>query len=280
MRPSGRNALAEAALNPPLDVLLVDDDPHYLELLSSALARDRRLRTEAAPGADAALERVDAVDCVVVDHSRSVSALELLDGIREREPTLPFVLHASDPPPEVIETLHEDEWTDYQPKGTGPETYGLLARRIRRLANHRRTVAGYRRATAALESLGTAVALVDPDGTITYANRQYATAFEVDRESVVGSHWRERYPADEADRLATDAVPTATDGWRWTGSCACRRADGGTVDVQISLLGLDDGSLVFIVDSPSDEPALTIERAAVSKETESASDAGYESGPE
>ena len=273
MRSSGRDVLLDAALEAPLDVFLVDDNPHYLELLSTALGREPGLSTESAQTAETALERVDAVDCVVVDHSPAVPALELLDAIRERDQTLPFVLHASDPPAAVIEALHEDEWTDYQPKGTGPETYGLLARRIRRLADHRDTVAGYRRAAAALESVGTGVALVDPDGTVTYANRQYATPFDVDRESVVGSHWRERYPADEADRLAADAIPTATDGWRWTGSCACSRADGGTVDVQLSLLGLDDGSLVFIVDSSTEEPALTLERAAVSTETESASDA-------
>ena len=273
MRIPGRDRLTDAAHEPPLDVLLVDDDPHYLELLSTALGREQRLRTETALTADDALDRVGAVDCVVVDDSPAVPALQLLDGIRERDSTLPLVLHASDPPAAVIEAVHEDEWTDYQPKGTGPETYVLLARRIRRLADYRRTVAGYRRSTAALESLGTAVALVDPDGIVTYANRKYATAFDVDRESVVGSHWRERYPDEEADRLAADAVPTATDGWRWTGNCTCRRADGGTVEVQLSLLGLDDGSLVFIVDSPSEEPALTLEQPAASTETERSSDA-------
>lgn len=260
-----------------IDVLLVDDDRRYLELVAIELDRDERLAVTTESNPTDALDRVDEADCVVSDHSMpKTTGLELLEAIRERDPSLPFVLHSGEPPAAVVGSLLDHEWTDYQRKGGGSETFALLARRLRRLVDHRRATAALRRATAGLEAARDGIALVDPDGTVAFANRRYATVLGADREAVIGSHWRERYSDDEADRLAADAIPTAADGWRWTGTCVGR---DDAVEAQTSLVGLDDGSLVFVVDTDpvEDEPAASGTGTA---DREPDSGSGTESGPE
>ncbi len=75
-------------------VLLVDDDPDYLELLRAALERDG-LETEAVDRADAALARLERqpFDAIVVDLVLpSMDGWRLAAAIRERRgPRLPIV---------------------------------------------------------------------------------------------------------------------------------------------------------------------------------------------
>ncbi|MFB6070652.1 MAG: PAS domain S-box protein [Halanaeroarchaeum sp.] len=78
-----------------------------------------------------ALERVDAVDCVVSEMSLpGMDGLDLLAAIRERRPSLPFVLV----PEEGSESLASDAMaagaTDYVPRDAGGPPTGLLANRI------------------------------------------------------------------------------------------------------------------------------------------------------
>ena len=97
-----------------------------------------------------------------------------------------------------------------------------------------------------------AVAVVAPDGTVVFANRRYAAIFDEEIEAVAGTHWHDRHPEATIDRLERRAIPTAVDGWRWTGRCRGRRADGTTFVARTTLLGLDDGRVVFVVEPPDD----------------------------
>lgn len=241
-------ALVERALGSTVDVLLVDDDPHSLDRLATRLDREERLAIATASAAAEALDRLREVDCVVSDYALgATTGLDLLAAIREREASLPFVLHAGEPPAGAVAELLADERTDYQRKDAAPAAVALLARRIRRLVDRGRAIDGLRRTAAGLEATRDGIALAGPDGTVAFTNGRYATTFGVSREAVVGAHWRDRYPDAEADRLAADAIPTATDGWRWTGTGVGRDGGGEPVALRLGIVGLDDGSLVFVV---------------------------------
>lgn len=246
-------ALVDRVHEATVRVLAVDDDPNYLELIATELGRHARFAVATASSVDDALGRLDGVDCVVSDHSMPTTGIEFLARIRERDEGLPFVLHAGEAPERVLDDLLAREWTDFQPKRGGPETFALLARRVSRLVDRRRTAAALRRATAGLEATRDGIAVVEPDGTVAFANGRYATAFGADREAVVGRHWGDRYDGPAVDRIATEAVPTAMDGWRWTGTCVGRDPDGEPVELRTSVVALEDGSLVFVVDPAAAE---------------------------
>ncbi|MFB6077975.1 MAG: GAF domain-containing protein [Halarchaeum sp.] len=83
------------AVDSPLRLLLVDDDPSSLRLLTTHLDRIDDVAVTATTDPDDALEAVDAgaVDCVVSDYAMPErSGLELLAAVRERDERLPFVL--------------------------------------------------------------------------------------------------------------------------------------------------------------------------------------------
>lgn len=127
-----------------------------------------------------------------------------------------------------------------------------LPARARDLVERRRLAALSRRSLASVEFAGEATAIVTPGGEIQFASRSLAVRFGYDYETLPGTDWRALFPDATVDRLESTAIPTVADGWRWTGSCTARRRDGETFPVQLRLGGLEDGSLVFVVESGDD----------------------------
>lgn len=236
----------------PIDVLFVADESARREELAAELERQDRIAVTTGSIADA-IERPNASECVVSDHPTPRAGLEHVQRIREVDDSLPIVLYTAEPTESVLEELFVHDWVDYQPRGAGGDAIAPLARRIRRLVDRRRTDDALRRTAAGLRATQDGIAIVDPDGTVAFANGQYARAFGVDRDRIVGTHWRERYPDAEAARLATDAIPAAAEGWRWTGRCAGLDGSGDRVTVQTSIVGMPDGSLVFVVEPSAPE---------------------------
>ena len=75
--------------------------------------------------------------------------------------------------------------------------------------------------------------------------------FGADRDALCGTVWQTLFTDDCVERLEATAIPTVADGWRWTGSCTGLRGSGEPFDVRVRLGGLEDGSLVFGVDTPA-----------------------------
>lgn len=221
----------------------VDDDRNRL---TAALAGDDGVEVESVATSTAALVDLEAVDCVVSGHELpETDGLELLAAIREREPLLPFILFATDPPREVVEALHSVEWTGYVENCGTPKQAGVLAGRIHALVDHQRTVAVARRTRAAVELATNAIALVDPDGVVEFANQPFARRFGASPGEIAGREWRDLFPDAEVERFESDVFPTVADGWRWVGTCVGRLDDGDTFVTRASVTGLDDGCLVF-----------------------------------
>ncbi|MFC6719576.1 PAS domain-containing protein [Natrialbaceae archaeon GCM10025810] len=257
----------------PITVLVVDDDAHAADRVATALEAADRLEAVAEPSLRRALRRIeresgsddgsesDAIDCVVVPRGlTTATGGDPVGDFRSSAADLPVVRYdpsaigplAADRP-EIGRAVTPrdasvDGWTEFHGVDDGSlESFGAL---IRRLVDHRRAVDLVGRALAGVTTARDGIAIVGPDGTVEFANRPYAGRVGFDRGDVVGTDWRDRHSPDEVDRLESVALPTARDGWRWTGACAYRRPDGTTVTARTSLVALDDGGLLFVVDEP------------------------------
>lgn len=233
--------------NPPR-VLHVDDDEECLDLVAAYLNRLGKFRIRSVSTAADALDVLDeeTVDCVLSDYEMpSMDGLELLRAIRERRPSLPFILFTNETRDAVAEPLCDASGTAFLRKGAPDATIPLLAKRIRRLVASHRLSTLVRRSVSALETTNDAVAVVAPDGSFAFVNQAYQTRLGYDSESLVGRQWHDCYPDDEVSRIESRALPTVEDGWEWTGRCVARRRDGDRIEAQIRIAGLDDGSLVI-----------------------------------
>lgn len=253
--PSSSLLPGEDSLTEFITVLRVTTDTAASDRLGTRLDEDEKIRIETVTTPAAILANLDSADCVVSEgHLPAADLLERLATIREREPNLPFVLLASDPPQEVVDALCEEPWTDCFPLDDSAENADLLAQRIRDVVGYRRATALARRALAAVEHGSDAIAIVAPDGTVEFVNPLLARQFGAAPERLVGRSWREMYTDAEARRLESDAFPSLEDGWRWIGDCEMRRDDGTRFVAQTRIDALDDDSLVFTVsDRPADD---------------------------
>lgn len=228
----------------PASVLCVDSDPDYLATIASAASGwdGLALRTETDP--EAALDRLDGVDCLVsgADYA-DTDALALLDRVRDRRPDLPVVVHASTPLDAVGEELLAADWTDYV--GKGEKRLPLLAERVRHLVAERRATDESRRYEAALETSREPTLIVDGDGTVAYLNDRLASALPDDRSDLLSRGWERLFTDESVARLREEAFPVAADGWSWTGPTAIHTHAGSSTSPRTSLSLLDDGSMIF-----------------------------------
>jgi PAS domain S-box-containing protein len=244
--------LDPATLDEPVRIVCVDDDPEFLEFLRSRLADHEEFEVSTATEPDAVLDRLAEVDCVVSDYEMpGRNGVEFLTAVRQRRPSLPFILFTGSRRGNLPESFPESVWTEVLAKGNPDEVVPLLATRICRLVSHGRTAAVARRALAAIETVGEGLAVVGPDGSFSFVNGAFARQFGYEPDDLLGRSWKVCYPDDEAQRLESTALETVRDDWQWTGGCVGRDADGDTVTVQTRIAGLDDGSFVFSL--PGDE---------------------------
>jgi CheY-like chemotaxis protein len=124
-----------------IEILLVDDDPHDLEMAEVFLKEqsDRFSFTSVLSASDGldALNQADSpaefFDCIVSDYQMpGTDGLEFLNEIRERYPNLPFILYTGQGSKKVIKQAILDDVTDYVEKGVGREQYDILSERIRK----------------------------------------------------------------------------------------------------------------------------------------------------
>jgi PAS domain S-box-containing protein len=123
--------------------LLVDDDHDFAAVTAELLEReDDRLEvlTETEPSAGLDRLESDTVDCLVSDYQMAeVDGLELLASVRERWPTLPFILFTGEGSEEIASEAISAGATDYVRKGTVSDQYALLANRIVQAVSKRRS---------------------------------------------------------------------------------------------------------------------------------------------
>ena len=200
-RPYGRESDGPSDIR----VLTVDDDPDFAELTATFLERERDgFTVETATGATEALERLadHDVDCVVSDHDMPGSnGLELLEGVRERHPDLPFILFTGKGSEEIASEAISAGVTEYMQKQGGSDQYAVLANRIANAVEgarvQRAAEATRERFQLLVEEATDAILTLNEAGRITYAAPSAAAILGRDPAEVEGTSAFELiHPAD------------------------------------------------------------------------------------
>ncbi|TKX84427.1 response regulator [Halorubrum sp. SS5] len=120
---------------PPIRVLCVDDEPGFAALTADVLGQKHDdITAVGVTSAEAALNRLaeEAFDCVVSDYDMpDVDGLELLDAVRDRYPSKPFILFTGRGSEAIASEAISSGVSGYLQKTGGNEKYELLANRIR-----------------------------------------------------------------------------------------------------------------------------------------------------
>ncbi|ELY36225.1 PAS domain-containing protein [Natronorubrum tibetense] len=236
----------------PITALVVANGHQSGDRLEATTGDEFTIRT--AESITDAMARLEDVDCLVSEYTLADGdGLDLLDRMTDRTPALPIVFLVDDSHDSsvAVDAIHRHRWADCV---AHPDTTTLpdrLRHRVETLVEHRRLAALSRRSLASVELAQDAVAIAAPDGHLEFANRSFAMQFGADRDALCGTVWQTLFTDDCVERLEATAIPTVADGWRWTGSCTGLRGSGEPFDVRVRLGGLEDGSLVFGVDTPA-----------------------------
>ncbi|EMA59592.1 PAS domain-containing protein [Halorubrum lipolyticum] len=117
-----------------IQVLHVDDDPAFGELVGTYLGReDDRMTVRTATTPPDGLDLIGAhdIDCVVSDYDMAErNGIEFLEAVRERYPDLPFILYTGKGSEEIASEAISMGVTDYLQKEAGTSQYTVLANRI------------------------------------------------------------------------------------------------------------------------------------------------------
>jgi len=165
----------------PIDVLCVDDDPDFVDIVAAQLRRaDDAFSVTSRVGAAPALAYLEEteVDCIVSDYDMpDIDGLEFLQAVRAERPELPFLLFTGNGSESLVSDAVSAGVTDYMQKGGGTEQYRVLARRIRTAVERVRARSAVERTQARIEALFDAAPdaiMVSVDGTVAYANPEAA----------------------------------------------------------------------------------------------------------
>jgi len=233
----------------PIEILHVDDDPGFVDLVATFLEREHdafTVRTETDPhDALGVLEAEDcSVDCVVSDYDMpGLDGLTVLERVRDAHTDLPFILFTGKGSEEIASEAITAGVTDYLQKAGGTEQYSVLANRIRNAVGGYRAERYLNRGIEAIETAQDGISILNEDGRVEYANAACAEILGYPREELIGLHWETFYRDDDVDDVYDELLPEARDG-RWRGTTTFVRKRGDELDIEHTLSYTADGSLI------------------------------------
>ncbi|WP_128905814.1 PAS domain-containing response regulator [Halorubrum amylolyticum] len=191
-------------------VLHVDDEQSFLDLAATYLERiDDAFEVRSETDVDAALDVVESepIDCVVSDYEMpGTDGLAFLDRVRERDPTVPFVLFTGKGSEEIASEAISAGVTDYIQKHSGTDQYTVLVNRVRNAVDQARS----RAALAASQERLSRFIEQSPLGTIEFdegfrivrANPAAEEILGYSEEELVGETWARFVPEDAHRHVA------------------------------------------------------------------------------
>ena len=205
----------------PAQVLYVDDDPSFAEMISTVLEqRTDSLEVDTAIGAAAALETIrnESIDCIVSDYSMpETNGLELLQSVREEHDELPFLLLTGQGSEDIASEAISAGVTDYIQKKQGSEHYSLLTNRITNAVEQYRAGQELERRTDELEEVKNrfqsfvkhspdVITALDDDGRIQYQSPAIERVLGYEQDELVGTDAIDLVHPDDRDRLQRELL--------------------------------------------------------------------------
>jgi PAS domain S-box-containing protein len=231
--------------------LHVANDCRFHRLAATFLEREAdRLEIAIATSATDALDRLEAesIDCVVSDYQLpDMDGLEFLAAVRDRYPTLPFVLFTSEGSENVASEAISAGATDYLRREIGTDQYAILANRILQAVGAARHARERQRQLEALETAREGISIIDEQGRFVYVNDAFAEVIGEAPEGLVGAEWTQFYPEDDAAFLRNEVVPGLNESGTWQGETRGLRADGTTFVADATIAEIRDGGFVCTV---------------------------------
>ncbi|PAU84726.1 histidine kinase [Halorubrum salipaludis] len=218
-----------------ITVLHVDDNKGILNLTSDYLEDaleepDLEVRTVQRPEVALDVLAEEPINCVVSDYKMDeMNGLELFEAVRERYPTLPFILFTGEGSEKIASEAISAGVTDYLRKRTGTEQYELLANRIENaVASYRGRKALNRleRAEQALEHAADAILITSTDGTIRYVNPAFERVTGYSTEEVLGRTPDILNSGEQSDQYYERLWDTILSGETWEEEIINERKDG------------------------------------------------------
>lgn len=199
------------------------------------------------PGPAAALSLIGQVDCVVVDtagldtaeldsvdsdaadgtepagRASESPALAVFEAVRRRSAHVPVVL-VTDGESAVVREAFRRGVTAHVPRGDGEQFADALATRITAAVDHAHTEREQLQAETAVETRGTAVAVIDADGRFEAVDAGYRALVARAESTLVGAPLSVAHPEGDAERLRAAAADTAP-GEEWAGTVLAVRGE-------------------------------------------------------
>lgn len=172
----------------------MDDEPDFVDMASTFLERkDERLTVDTATRADKGLELLaeERHDCVVSDYDMPrTDGIEFLESVRERRPTLPFILFTGKGSEEIASEAISAGVTDYLQKSSGTDQYTVLANRIENAVSARQWEREADRRSHRLEQIlktvPACVVQINYEGEFVFANKRAEEVLGLEPEDVAG----------------------------------------------------------------------------------------------
>jgi FixJ family two-component response regulator len=188
----------DSAATQPVDVLCVDDDQQFLDLVETRLERSfDRIRAETTTSADDAIAALeDDVDCIVTDYRMpAADGLELLKRIRTADPAVPVIFFTGHGSEDIAADAIRAGVTDYLQKGGDESTIQLLGNRVLSLVDRRRADEAAREADRRIrevyERINEAFLGLDADWRVSYLNSKAERLLDVDEDVLGAVAWDE-----------------------------------------------------------------------------------------
>lgn len=198
-------------MEPPIQVLHVDDTADFAEMVALFLPReDERIGVHTATSAEEGLEMVSEreIDCIVSDYDMpGYDGLEFFELVQEEHAEIPFILYTGKGSEEIASEAISVGVTDYLQKGSGTEQYTILANRIRNAVNQTRSEKAVERTreyfSTILDQASDYVMIVGEDGEVDYISPAVERVLGYSPEELAESDAFEyTHPDDQATAAA------------------------------------------------------------------------------
>ncbi|RQG90752.1 PAS domain-containing response regulator [Natrarchaeobius chitinivorans] len=248
---------ALSAQTEPIQVLLVDDDQQLLNLTETFLERiSNQIQVIKETDVNSGVEAVEnrELDCVVSDYDMPKSnGLDFLKQIREDYSDLPFILFTGKGSEEIASDAISAGVTDYLQKGGGKDKYTVLANQIENLVGKYRAEQEVYRGFKAMNSAQEGIGILNDSGEYVYLNQSYAEIYNTKPEQLLGEHWEQLYPEEEAEKFRNDILPILKKTGVWKGEAVGLSKDGERVPEEVAMTQLENGGHVCVIRDLTEE---------------------------